>query len=248
MDGPSASPSTGTDFRPTGALIHSILKLLQTELKPMSSQEIKSKLGPAYDLAGNATLRDNLKANPKVLREPDGRWRWKAKYYLRNKDDLLAFLSQTTIPIIIPELYDSYKGVKEDIEDIIKENNPRRVIVIKNPALNKNMLFNYDPKLFVHVEDEIKAKYNQIRLPADMKDVHRLLLQTGLKVDETMEVGPDGELRANMVHTYMRKRSKKHEARKSKRVKLTNVHMEGTNIDLTRDVDLKPGKASAFKN
>jgi len=224
------------DARPIGALMHSILKLLQTELRPLSSAEIQSHIG--VDVLNHPAMLENLKANPKILREPDGRWRWKSKYYLRNSDDLLALLRRSTEPIVASELYDAYKGIKADIESLLNEA-PRQVIAIKNASSGKTLLMNYEPRLFIQVSEDIITKWNEIRVP-DANDTHRFLVQHGLKSGSALL-----QASGNM---FIRKRPKRQDQKKSKRVKLTNVHMEGTGIDLTKDLDLKNGKPSAFQN
>ncbi|KAA8495961.1 General transcription factor IIE subunit 2 [Porphyridium purpureum] len=220
---------------PVGLLLHRVLKLLQSELRPMSVAEIKSRL-PDVDLAVNTELRNNVKSNPKVIVLPDSRYRWKSRYYLRDRADLVALLRRAKAPIVASDLYDSYNGVKADIEELA-EANPRQLIKLHIPGSSKTLLFNYEARLYIHIHEEIAKKFHEIRLP-EPHDIHLYLKEHDLK---------KGSHSRPNAGSIMRKRPKKMEARKSRSVKLTNVHMAGTGIDLTQDVELAGGKPSAFK-
>ena len=232
---PSPTPTGTQEGKPVGLLLHSVLKLLHAELRPLSVADIQKLID--VDLAANPDLRENVKSNPKVISLPDGRFRWKSKYYLRDRTDLLALLSRARAPVVASELYDSYKLVKDDIEELSRAS-PRQLISIKVPSTGKTMLFSYDPRLYVGVSQDIVTKFHEISLP-DPSDMHRFLMEHGLK--------KGSQLVRPYVSTVMRKRPRKQEAKKTKRVKLTNVHMEGSGIDLPQDVDLGGGKPSAFK-
>lgn len=218
---------------PIGLQISKIHNFLQTELEAYSSEEILEHTG--IDIDHNADILLSLRGDAsKVLQEKDGKWRWASKYQVRNLNHLVSLIARSLDGINERDLYDSYKGVKNDIKKL-----KARKAVYELKSGSKVLLFPRDDRLEIKVSDELKERYNSLILP-DAIEVHRTLVENGLK--ET-----DDKTGVNVSRPITRKRpSRKGSNRRNKKIKLTNVHMEDTNIDLTKDIE--SGKDSAFKN
>uniref|UniRef100_A0A7S3EFD7 TFA2 Winged helix domain-containing protein n=1 Tax=Rhodosorus marinus TaxID=101924 RepID=A0A7S3EFD7_9RHOD len=215
--------------------IKSVLDVLRKELRPMTPEEIEKILGT--DIVNNQELRKNVESSTKFLRERDGRWRWKSQYYIRNKDELLVFLRKRHDGVPRAALDDCYKGVTDDMKDIINSK-PREVIVLKNSTDKKEIVYPYESALSLPVSDDIRGMWETIHAP-DRIEVHRYLIENGVKKGKVEDFP---QLAIN------RRRPRGQKARSNKRMKLTNVHLEGTGIDLQEDPTAKDGKGTTAFN
>lgn len=131
------------------------------------------------------------------------------------------------------DLYDSYKGVEDDIAKLKKRD---AVYEIKSGA--KVLLFPRDPRLDLQISDEVKDRYKSVSVP-DAIEMHRYLVAEGLK--ET-----DDAIGVTIAKPVTRKRpsSRKESKRRTRKIKLTNTHMANSDIDLSKD--FHTGKDSAF--
>lgn len=210
--------------------IHDFLK---AELQSFSSEELLAKTG--VDIENSHEISLSLKGDAsKVIREEDGKWRWASKYPVRNFNQLLTLMCRNTDGIVERDLYDSYKGVKDDIKKLKK-----RSAVYEIKSGSKILLFPRDDRFQVNISDEVRDKYKRISVP-DAIEVHRYLVQRGLK--ET-----DDSTGIKIAAPVSRKRPssrKDNKRRRNKRIKLTNTHMENSGIDLNKDYNT--GKESAF--
>ncbi|GJQ13598.1 hypothetical protein GpartN1_g5389.t1 [Galdieria partita] len=217
-----------TGEKPLGLVLLSILQYLQSELRPVSPQELKDKLH--IDVEADPELKENLKTNPRILIEPDGRLRWKSKYFLRNKEDLLAVIQRNPVGIDKKDLLDAYKGVEEDLENLL-HSQPPQVFCIRNNFYKQEFIFPAEPKWFYPVSDDVRQLWYEIRVP-DPVDVHRHLMSRGLK-----RVSQENRQPESVV---VRKRPQSYKARKvGRRAKLTNEHLEGTALDPNQVIENK---------
>lgn len=221
------------DDLPVSFQLNRIHKFLREELEPFSSEEILKRTG--VNIERNQEILDSLTGDAsKVIRETDGRWRWASKYQLRNIADLIALMSRTTEGIVERELLDSYKGIKGDIE---KLKNSKAVYSIKSGS--RFILFRRDTDLEMDISKEVKDMYKVVRVPEDAMEIHRYLVSQGLK-DTTDTRG----VKIAQPITRKRPSSRKDTRRRKRRIKLTNTHMENSNIDLSKDYNA--GRDSAF--
>uniref|UniRef100_A0A7S3EEF9 TFA2 Winged helix domain-containing protein n=1 Tax=Rhodosorus marinus TaxID=101924 RepID=A0A7S3EEF9_9RHOD len=249
--------------------IKSVLDVLRKELRPMTPEEIEKILGT--DIVNNQELRKNVESSTKFLRERDGRWRWKSQYYIRNKDELLVFLRKRHDGVPRAALDDCYKGVTDDMKDIINSK-PREVIVLKNSTDKKEIVYPYESALSLPVSDDIRGMWETIHAP-DRIEVHRYLIENGVKkgkvedfpqlavrscslvlssapqnVKFTRQLWADNVSLCILSSQINRRRPRGQKARSNKRMKLTNVHLEGTGIDLQEDPTAKDGKGTTAFN
>lgn len=222
------------DDLPIGLQLNRIHNFLKAELEPYTSEEILKATGVDIDNSPDIQLSLTGDAS-RVIREKDGRWRWASKYQLRNFNHLLTLMARSSDGVNEKDLYDSYKGVKEDIKKLKKRN---AVFEIKSGA--KVLLFPRDHRLDIQISDDVKELYKSVRIPEDSIEIHRYLVAEGLK--ET-----DDATGIKIAQPVSRKRPSSLKAGKRKRtrkIKLTNTHMANSNIDLSKD--FQTGKDSAF--
>ncbi|KAF6003562.1 hypothetical protein F1559_002663 [Cyanidiococcus yangmingshanensis] len=227
--------SSTSSMEPLGVRIHKVLRYLKRELRPVAPDEIEQAL--QLELQRGSELWSNLVANPRVLLESDGHWRWRSKYYLRNRDDLLNLLKQTTDGIPVSELLDSYKDALRDIHQLAYERRPPLILAFRPSDHAKEViLFPNDPALYADISDQVRKLWQSIHVP-DRSVVYDYLVQHGLKRN------PDGKealaaLASGMQRPPLLKRRVRTGAgSSSRRIRLTNVHLEGTGIDLSRDYE-----------
>lgn len=229
---PTPQPPKMTEELPVGLQLARVHNFLRAELEPFTSAEIHEKTG--VDIDGNTDVLLSLTGEAsKVIREKDGRWRWASKYQLRNFTHLLSLMARSSDGLNEKDLYDSYKGVKDDIKKLKKR---RAVYQIKSGS--KLLLFPHDPRLDVPVSDEVKKRYKHVLLP-DAIETHRILVANGLK-----EADDKTGIRISQPVARKRPSSRPNARRRAKRIKLTNTHMANSAVDLTKDYDA--GKSSAF--
>lgn len=209
-----------------GMQLHLVHGYLKKELRPVTSAEVKSATG--VDIEGSSEILASLSGKGSgVLREPDGRWRWKSKYYLNNQKDLESLLIRSPLGVVEKDLLDSYKGVKEALDRIKNADEPI-VYVVKDKS--RNILYPREKKLELNISDDVKAKWLSVSLP-DPLTIHRYLVDKGLK--ESSDTAG-----LNTITPIIRKRPAKKKKKRRRNVKLTNVHMVGSGIDLTRDLNV----------
>lgn len=213
-----------------GIQLEKVHVYLKKELQPFTSAEILEATG--VDIEASPELLVSLQdKSSKVRREEDGRWRWKSRHYLTGLNGLLQLFAQATEGIIETSLYDSYKGVKDDIAKV-----KSRGAVYALKAGSKTVLHRREPHLEIRVSEAVKSRYSAIPM-LDPIETHRYLIEKGLK--ESTDVHG-----TSVSAPVSRKRPKKSDKKRSKRVKLTNVHLRDSGIDLTSDY--QHGKKSAF--
>lgn len=217
---------------PIGMQLQKIHHFLKTELIPYTSNEIFEKTG--IDIDGSPDILTSLTGEKSgVIRDKKGKWRWASKYRLQNINDLISLMARSSDGVGEKDLYDSYRGVKEDIKKLKK-----RGLFYEIKSGSRIILFTRDPRLDVKVSDEVKKKYKEVRVP-DPIEVHRYLVANGLKKT-------DDKTGVKIAAPVARKRPSARQGgrRRNRRIKLTNTHMEDSNINLDRD--FVSNKASAF--
>jgi len=106
---------------------------------------------------------------------------------------------------------------------------PPTVIALKNSATRRVVLYPISGVPYLTISTDVKAKWAGVRLP-DAVDIHRHLVEKGLKADS-------GAGAPRVVAAFVRRRPtrKGRGAGGNKRLKLTNTHLEGSEIDLNAD-------------
>lgn len=221
------------DSVPIGLQLSKVHKFLARELEAFSSEEIRKATGVDIETSPEIFLSLTGDAS-KVIREKDGKWRWASKYQLTNFNHLVSLIARSPDGVCEKDLYDSYKGVKEDIKKLKVRN---AVHEIKNGS--RILLFPRNHRLEVGVSDELKLKYNSVYLPDEI-EVHRFLVAEGLKKT-------DDATGVKIAQPITRKRPNRRNDKKqrTKKIKLTNTHLTNSEIDLSKDYNT--GKESAFQ-
>lgn len=214
---------------------------LRRELASRTSEEIR--LATGVDVDDSPELLQSLRGDKsKVLREPDGRWRWKSKHYLTGFNELLQFFALAAEGVPEPDLHDCYRGVREDIARL---KDSARVYALKSGS--RTVLYARDPRLELAVPKSVTEEYAAVSVP-DAVEVHRYLVRRGLK-DGGAGGGVGGSAEAALAGGGAGKRKRPGGGKKprggNKRVKLTNTHMSGIDgVDLSKD--FKHDKGGAF--
>lgn len=217
---------------PIGLQLEKIHTYLLTELEAKTSDEIERATG--ISIYGNSEVHMSLTGErSKVVQEKDGRWRWKSKYFLKDREGLFQLLANSPDGIIEKDLYDTYKGIKDDIAKL-----KRRNIVIQI----KNVLYPRDDRLEPEtpVDEDVKARMNTLVVPS-IFEVSKYLVENNLKAagaHDTHEV-------TTVVNPRKRPKRRTNTKRKVRKYKITNTHMEASGIDLHKDYN-PGGKDSAF--
>lgn len=220
------------DQEPIGLQLQKIHKFLSTELESFSSEQILQRTG--VDIEGSSAIFLSLTDDKsKVLREKDGKWRWASKYQVTNYTSLVAFIARSFDGVWEKDLWDSYKGVKDDIKKL-----RQKKAVEEMKSGSKVLLFPRVHRFYADTSAEMKQIYNRVSLPDEI-EVHRYLVSEGVKQT-------DDATGIKISQPISRKRPSKRDKkrRSNKKMKLTNTHMEDSGIDLTKDFNA--GKDSAF--
>lgn len=217
---------------PIGAKLEKIHSYLLEELEAKTVEEIEEATG--IDICADSEVHMSLTGErAKVYQEKDGRWRWKSKYFLKDRVGLFQLLANSPDGIIEKDLYDTYKGIRKDIA-ILK----KRDIVIQI----KNVLYPRDHRLepAEPIDVDVIEKMNGMQVPS-MFEVSKYLVENKLKnasANDKYEV-------TTVVNPRKRPKRQNNSRRKNRRFKLTNTHMEASGIDLHKDYN-PGGKESAF--
>jgi len=218
---------------PIGLKLSKIHTYLLAELEAKTVEEIEEATG--VNIYGDSEVHISLTgANAKVIQEKDGRWRWKSKYFLKDRVSLFQLLANSPDGIIEKDLYDTYKGIKNDIA-ILKQ----RDIVIQI----KNVLYPRDHRLepATPIDTDVVARMNGLQVP-NAFEVSKYLVENKLK---NAPDGGDGAYEVTTVVNPRKRPKRQNNKRKNRRYKITNTHMEASGIDLHKDYN-PGGKDSAF--
>lgn len=221
------------DGLPIGLQLSKVHKFLAKELEAYSSQDIKNRTG--VDIENTPEILHSLTGDAsKVIRDKQGRWRWASKYQLTNFNHLITLIARSLDGVNERDLYDSYRGVRDDIKKLKAKN-----AVHELKIGSKVILFPKNQQLTLDITDELKLKYKTITLPEDEIETHRYLVEHGLKQT-------DDKNGIKIAQPIVRKRPNRRNDRKrqNKRIKLTNTHLKNSDIDLTKEY--KSAKDSAF--
>lgn len=222
----------GFENLPVGLQLSRIHDFLKAELAPLSSEDIKAQMGIDID-ASPEIFQALTSDSSKVLREKDGRWRWSSKYLVKNINELIVLIVRSSDGIFEKDLYDSYKGIKDDIKKLKK-----RGALYEIKSGSKILIFPQDSRLKIDIGEEVKTKYKEVRVP-DAIEIHRYLVQHGLK-----ETDDKSGVRIAQPVSRKRPKTKQGGRRRTRRIKLTNTHLKNSDIDLSKDYNT--GKDSAF--
>jgi transcription initiation factor TFIIE subunit beta len=203
--------------RPNQRVFYDVIKYLNEVERPVTIDEIHA--ATAHDIKGNPELLEELKANAKIHYE-DGWFSYKPMYDAKNIHDLLDLFNKNPNGIDIADLKDAYKTVEQDIKKLLEQ---RDIVAIRNEDTKSDILYpNLDPRYRITISDEFKKLWREIRIPDDI-DLEREMKEAGLTLVEEEQ---------NQVR---KPASKAKKPRKARLRKITNTHILGTDIDITKD-------------
>lgn len=201
---------------PAGAQLKRVIDLLLERREAFTAEQINQAC--YVDLAGNKTVFESLKNNPKV--HYDGRcFSYKAKHEVKNKEQLLVLIRKFPEGMPVIDLKDAYPNVMEDLQTLKAD---RKVWLLSNIDSQEDIVYPNDPRVPIKVDDDLKQVFRTIELPRDFLDVEKELLKSGVKpLTNTTQRRAAAQIQG--ISSKPKPKKKKHEI--SKRTKLTNAHM-----------------------
>ncbi|KAI9205114.1 uncharacterized protein BJ171DRAFT_503032 [Polychytrium aggregatum] len=202
-----------------------IINILKSKDSPFSFDEIYQETG--YDLTSstNDELIESIRTNLKIISDFEAQTlQFRPKFDIKSKHDLLRLLESQKLSHgleVDDEFKESFPNWQAAVQELEKSED---IIVFMNKegaGAVPRVLFYNDSSLNVHMSEEFKTYWHQIKLPPE-GDLEKELEKAGLKSMDTFSTKPKSV-------TKVKVKPKK----TNKRIKLTNTHLE--DIDLTKD-------------
>ncbi|XP_074303087.1 transcription initiation factor IIE subunit beta-like [Silene latifolia] len=201
---------------PVGAQIKRVIYLLLERREALTPQQINDAC--FVDVSANKAVFESLRNNPKV--HYDGtHFSYKAKYEVKNKEQLLVLIRKFPEGMAVIDLKDAYPNVMEDLQTLKAE---RKVWLLSNIDSQEDIVYPNDPKVPIKVDDDLKQFFRSIELPRDMLDIEKDLQKNGMKpATNTAERRAAAQIQG--MSSKSKPKKKKREI--NKRTKLTNAHL-----------------------
>jgi hypothetical protein len=105
--------------RLTESVIKSVLEILRSH-PDTDFSELQIEQGTREKIISRQPILERLRKNPKIQYDSvTGRYRFKPTYPLRNRDELMSFLHTRTSLIVDSDLLECYRGINEDISELL---------------------------------------------------------------------------------------------------------------------------------
>ncbi|KAI9096067.1 hypothetical protein DFS34DRAFT_151797 [Phlyctochytrium arcticum] len=183
---------------------------------PLTEKEIMRLT--AINVTSTPGLADLLRHNPKIIWNPTNKtYQYRPKYTIRSKEDLVALVKEHRFEggMEVKELLDSWNNVIPVIQELEKSGD---LFALKTKDGKPRIVFYNDKELNVTMSSEFHKYWHEVQLPKET-DLAKELERAGLK---SMEVFSTMDKDANKPKGKRR--------RQTKRIKLTNTHLEGLDI------------------
>ncbi|KAJ3301924.1 hypothetical protein HDV03_005545 [Kappamyces sp. JEL0829] len=209
---------------PVAMQLFEVLKVLKECGKPLDNQGIINKA--AVDVSASKALQEKLKNNVRVTYdEKKGTYAFKPRYDVRTKEGLLKLLKsmQGTGGMELKELKDSYSGAEQLVNELEQVGS---VLVIRSETKNnapRSVYFNDTSRNLV-ISDEFKKIWHDTVIPPTL-DLTDELRKAKLKPMQVLVP----KVKALASSTKTKKK------RAGNRFKMTNTHLAGLGIDLSKD-------------
>eukprot|EP01024_Parvocaulis_polyphysoides_P053651 TRINITY_DN5359_c0_g1_i2.p2 TRINITY_DN5359_c0_g1~~TRINITY_DN5359_c0_g1_i2.p2 ORF type:complete len:308 (-),score=79.39 TRINITY_DN5359_c0_g1_i2:40-963(-) len=171
---PKATPAKKKSV-PIAKVKKDVLDLLKKTHEGLTLEEIDEKLN--FDIQGEESLQQALMETGRIEVQ-GGVYRFKAKYQISDKFELLELLKQfANAGLPAEDLKDSYKNVMTDIEELKKS---RDLYSIWSTEIKGYMLYPQDPVLKLDVDDDLIEFYRGIEHPVVQEDFDQMLQDYGI--------------------------------------------------------------------
>eukprot|EP01023_Acetabularia_acetabulum_P026219 TRINITY_DN2494_c0_g1_i3.p1 TRINITY_DN2494_c0_g1~~TRINITY_DN2494_c0_g1_i3.p1 ORF type:complete len:314 (+),score=77.51 TRINITY_DN2494_c0_g1_i3:205-1146(+) len=189
-----------------------VLDLLKKTHEGLTLEEIDEKLN--FDIQGEESLRQALIETGRIEIQ-DGVYRFKAKYQICDKFELLELLKQySNQGLPAEDLKDSYKNVTNDIEELKKT---RDLYAIWSTEIKGYMLYPQDPVLKLDVDDDLVEFFRGIEHPVVQEDFDQLLQEYGIT--------PTRRTSKRQRAAPLQAKDKKKKSKERKIRRYTNTHL-----------------------
>ncbi|KAG9450367.1 hypothetical protein H6P81_010332 [Aristolochia fimbriata] len=200
---------------PVGAQLKRVVALLFETREALTPDEINVRC--YVDVKANKAVFDSLRNNPKVS-YAGGRFSFKAKHDLKDKNQLLNLIRARPDGISVIDLKDAYPSVVEDLQALKAAG---QIWLLSNFDSQEDIAYPNDPRAIIKVDDDLKQLFRGIELPRDMIDIEKDLQKNGMKPATNTA---QRKAAAQFQGIPSNPKPKKKRAT-NKRTKLTNAHL-----------------------
>jgi len=188
-----------------------VVDYLRNVRKEVSIEELHRETGVQAD----EDLRFSLEKNPKVAITPDGKYKFRPKYDIRNRDELLDAVSQFEEGVSMVELEDCYPTIKEDAKALAED---RKVIILLNTETKHDVVYPTDPALRMDVSKDFQEIWRKLtdKFPPE-NEMESEMVKIGLK--------PTRQAVQQKIQRTQEEEPKKKKTRKN--LKIHNTHIAG---------------------
>eukprot|EP00897_Mesotaenium_endlicherianum_P009583 jgi/Mesen1/8653/ME000502S08009 len=212
---------------PVGAKVKKVIEHLFLDRKPMTAKEIEDYT--FVDVSADSELQERLKNNPKIAFTGDA-YVYRAKHELAGKDDLLRLIRSHKDGIPMADVRDAYDAVETHVQEVRAAG---QVWVLENRESKDVILYPNDPKVVIHVDDDVKQLFLGVELPREFTDLEKTLEKAGMTPTTNII---RRRLQAGLSHVQKPSQKQK-KRRESKRTKYTNSHLP----ELFQNIQMPPG-------
>eukprot|EP01026_Neomeris_dumetosa_P065069 TRINITY_DN6232_c0_g1_i1.p1 TRINITY_DN6232_c0_g1~~TRINITY_DN6232_c0_g1_i1.p1 ORF type:complete len:313 (+),score=71.45 TRINITY_DN6232_c0_g1_i1:161-1099(+) len=203
---------------PVAKVKKDVLDLLKKNHDGLTLEEIDDKLN--FDIQGDEALQQALVDTGRI-ELTDGVYKFKAKYQISDKFELLELLRQyLNVGLPAEDLKDSYKNVMSDIEELKQS---RDLYAIWSTEIKGMMLYPQDPALKLDVDDDLIEFYRGIEHPIVQEDFDAMLQEYGIT--------PTRRTAKRQKAAPLQPKSNKKKTKERKIRRYTNTHL----MDLFKD-------------
>lgn len=181
-----------------------------TELKVHTSVAVLENPSLIHDLRSHAKVKVNQMGQ-------DYTFEYKPLHPgIRNASDLDIFLRANKLGVPEPELDDAYIGVADDIKALAKEEKIYRIV---NTETKKACLYcRVRLREEVPIDERIQELWHKVTMPLTDGQLEEKLIKSG-HMQKQQKAGPVAVMK-----------EKKSNARKKRRIKMTNTHLVGLGL------------------
>lgn len=221
------------DHATTQRLLLDIIQLLKKTKKPLSVKQISATVG--VDISTHPKLLKKLLYNDKVYFDPERKLlNYVTAFNVQSKQDIFRLVESQAFEggVEAVDLEDTFPDCTNKIFELEKE---RKIVVVRNKDNSPRVLYYNVPDYNIDMDEEFKTRWHDLRFTHAF-DLAAELEAAGMQtsVDALQKKETEKQLAAaTATQKAIMQARKRKIGRGSKRVKITNTHIEG--LDLTKD-------------
>jgi hypothetical protein len=198
---------------PLGVLHHQVFQFLRTHRDRYTITQLEAAVHhPLHEYPG---LLDLLQQHANITYDGTGYAYRPTLGDLRDKRDLFEIIQMTPMGISESEVKDVYPGALQDLERLVAE---KSVIRLVNSERKCTRYYPRGRQKNIHVDDDIKRLWFQVKLPPHYSEQKELLRRAGFEEEDAMHH------KAREVLLHERPKGPKRPVKKRAVIK-TNTHL-----------------------